>query len=215
MIIKGINIKQLKPVQRFDAIWIKFKAKHPEIARFFTFFMVGNVVTLLQILLMPIFKAIFNMTSLADIGFQAGRMGTNFDGSAYFMFNYAAGSLSAGGGGGLAYFLAVQTTLAVAQVINFFGQRNITFKSNGNIWWAAMWYVLTYVVITLLAAALQGLYKAPVYGLFIDKWGLGGKGETMADVVTMLITCAISFWVYYPVLKIIFKSDTGKLSKIK
>ncbi len=59
------------------------------------------------------------------------------------------------------------------------------------------------MVITVVAAALQGLYKTPIYDLFIDTWGLGGTGETLADLV---INSAISFWVFFP----IFKSDPTK-----
>jgi putative flippase GtrA len=109
------------------------------------------------------------------------------------------------GGGGLAYFLAVQITLAVAQVINFFAQRNITFKSKTNVWRAAFWYVVAYFVISLGAAALQGLYKAPVYNLLMNTWHMGAVGETVADVITMFINSAISFWVFFPIFKVIFK----------
>ena len=51
----------------------------------------------------------------------------------YYVFDYAAGSISQGGGGGMAYFLAVEITLFAAQVINFFLQRNVTFKSKTGI----------------------------------------------------------------------------------
>ena len=36
---------------------------------------------------------------------------------------------------------------------------------------------------------------------------LGRTGETIADLVTMIINCIISFWVYFPILKIIFRND--------
>ncbi|MDR2630954.1 MAG: hypothetical protein LBC60_08540 [Spirochaetaceae bacterium] len=69
-------------------------------------------------------------------------MGQNLDGSPYYIFNYIAGPVAADGTvGGLAYFLAVQITLAIAQVINFFTQHSITFKSNGSIGKAAFWYM--------------------------------------------------------------------------
>lgn len=155
--------------------------------------------------LMPLFRAAFDQTALADVSFQLGQIGRNFNGSPYYIFDYAAGAISAGGGGGLAYFLAVQLTLLIAQVVNFFAQRGITFKSKGSVWRAAGWYFVAYAAITVIAAALQGLYKAPIYELFINGWGWGRTGETLADLVTMLINCAISFWVYFPILKVIFK----------
>jgi putative flippase GtrA len=136
-------------------------------------------------------------------------VGHNFDGSPYYIFDYAAGELGSGGGGGLAYFLAVQITLAIAQVINFFAQRSITFKSSGNIWRAAGWYVIAYILITIGAAVLQGFYKTPIYELFINTWQLGKTGETIADLISMLIYCTVSFWVYYPILKVIFKEKSS------
>lgn len=191
-------------------IWYDFREKHLGIAEFIVFFLLSNGITALQMVLMPLLKAFFDQTSFINVAFQVGQIGSNFDGSPYYIFDYAAGTLSSGGGGGLAYFLSVQVTLAIAQVINFFAQRNITFKSSGNIWKAAGWYLIAFILITLGAAVLQGFYKAPVYELFIHTWELGKTGETLADFVTMLINATVSFWVYFPILKIIFK---GKLAK--
>lgn len=190
--------------------WRRFADKHPGIAQFLVFFLLSNGITVLQMAMMPIFKWAFGLTPLVDTSFQVGHVGANFDGSAYYIFNYAAGTLGSGGGGGLAYFLAVQITMAIAQVINFFAQRSVTFKSNSNIAKAAFWYVIAYILITIGAAALQGLYKAPVYELFINTWALGGLGETLADFITMIINCAISFWVFFPIFKVIFKNEPEK-----
>ncbi len=187
--------------------WKSFSHKHPTAAQFLIFFMVSNGVTVLQMILMPVFRNLFGMTSLVDTNFQVWHVGSNLDGTPYYIFNYAAGKLSAGGGGGLAYFLAVEITMAIAQVINFFLQRNVTFKANNSTAKAAMWYVIAYIIITIGAAALQGLYKAPIYNLFMKGLKLGGGGETIADVITMLINSAISFWVFFPIFKIIFKNE--------
>lgn len=189
---------------RLRAAWRSFAEKHPGVAQFVVFFMLSNAVTVLQLAMMPLIKWAFGMTSLVDTSFQVWPVGSNPDGSQYFVFDYAAGPLP-DGGGGLAYFLAVQITLLVAQVINFFAQRNITFKSNSSMAKAASWYAIAYVLITLFAAAAQGLYKTPIYELLIETWGLGGTGETLADVATMIINAAISFWVFFPIFRVIFK----------
>ncbi|MDF2887280.1 MAG: hypothetical protein K0R23_1665 [Lacrimispora sp.] len=186
--------------------WKSFGAKHPAMAQFIIFFIVSNGVTVLQMILMPVFRNVFEMTVFVNTNFQIGHIGSNLDGSPYYIFNYGAGTLSKGGGGGLAYFLAVEITMAIAQVINFFLQRNITFKANNSALKAAVWYVIAYVIITIGAAALQGLYKAPVYDLFMNRLNLGRSGETMADVITMLINSAVSFWVFFPIFRIIFKN---------
>jgi len=191
-------------------LWAKYKDKHPDIAQFIVFFMLSNGITVLQMGLMPLIKGGFGHTALVGTNFQIFQIGHNFDGSSYYVFNYAAGSIISGGGGGLAYFLAVQITMAIAQIINFFAQRNITFKSKSNIWKSAFWYVIAYIIISIGAAALQGLYKAPIYNLFMNIWGMGSSGETMADFITMIINCAISFWVFFPIFKIIFKNSPEK-----
>jgi len=187
--------------------WNEYKAKHPNIAQFLVFFILSNGVTALQFILMPLFKSIFAQTTLVNTNFQILQLGQNFDGSPYYVFDYASGALSLGGGGGLAYFLAVQITIAIAQIINFFVQRSVTFKSKSNIWRAAFWYVIAYIVITIGAAAAQGFYKAPIYDLLMNTWQMGAFGETTADMITMFINSTISFWVFFPIFKIIFKES--------
>lgn len=190
---------------RLRARWALFAATRQTLAQLIVFAVLNVGMTVLQLVLMPVAKALFGMTPLVDTGFQTLPIGSD-----YFIFDYAAGPLPEGGGG-LAYFLAVQVTLAVAQVLNFFAQRNITFKSTSDPWVAAAWYSLAYVVISFGAAALQGLYKAPIYDLFITVWGLGGTGEAIADMATMLINALISCAVYFPIFKIIFPSDQANV----
>ena len=195
-----------------ENIWTKFKTKYPTIAEFIVFFIISNGVTVLQMIMMPVFKAIFNMTSLVTVNFQILPVGHNLDGSIYYVFDYAKGIISNGGGGGLAYFLAVEITLLIAQTINFFLQRNVTFKSNSGIVKAAVWYFIAWLIISIGASALQGLYKIPIYNFFISGVGTG-LGTTIADIITMLINSAISFWVFFPIMKIIFKNDDNKDKK--
>ncbi len=185
-------------------IWGRFKTNHPAIAQFIVFFIISNGVTVLQMVMMPVIKYLFSFTSLVSTSFQILPIGHNLDGSVYYVFDYAAGSIGSGGGGGLAYFLAVEITLLIAQIINFFLQRNVTFKSDTSIGKAAVWYFIAWLIISVGAAALQGLYKAPVYDFFMNLMG-EGAGMTVADIITMLINCVISFWVFFPILKIIFK----------
>ena len=182
--------------------WARFAEDRPAVAEFVLFTAISMGMTVLQLALMPVLKWVFGLTPLVDTAFQVLGVNTNADGSTFFVFDYAAGALPAGGGG-LAYFLAVQITLAIAQVINFFLQRNVTFKSDTNVWRAAAWYAFAYVVITFAAAWLQGFYKDPIYRWMIDRWR--STGEAGADVVTMIINALLSFVVFFPILKIIFR----------
>lgn len=185
--------------------WTGFQLRHPELSKFSMFFVLSNSVTLLQLALMPLFRWAFDtLTSLTSAGFRVLPIGSTVDGGQYYMFDYGAGPLP-DGGGGLSYFLAVQITLLIAQVLNFFLQRTITFKSNTSIWAAAGWYAAAYVVITFIAAAAQGFYKAPIYDFFMNTLEWDGTGQVAADVVTMIINSAISFWVFYPIFKLIFR----------
>lgn len=202
-------------VQWFVRIWKKFKTKHPNIAQFFVFFMLSNGVTVLQMILMPILKNIFAATNLINRNFQIWSLGQNLDGSTYYIFDFEAGTIASGGGGGLAFFLAVQITLLIAQVINFFAQRNITFKSDGNPWKAAFWYAFAYVAITIVASAARGFYTVPIYNLLMNTWGWGATGETIADFITMIIYSAISFWVFFPIFKLIFPQSKEKQEQLK
>ncbi len=187
------------------AVWNRFKEKHPSVAQFIVFLVLSNGVTLLQVLLMPLLRKVFAGTNLVETAFQVFPIGQNLDGSRHYIFDYAAGAIQLDGtGGGLAYFLAVQITMGIAQVINFFAQRNITFKHTGSKARAAMWYVIAYIVITFAAGAAQGMYKAPIYRILIN-WS-GSFGETAADFITMIINSAISFWVFFPIFKVIFKN---------
>lgn len=184
--------------------WASFSEKHKGVAEFLTFFLISNGVTVLQMIMMPVIKNIFDHTSLVDINFQVWQIGQEVGGSAYYVFNYGAGGIAEGGGGGLAYFLAVEICLLTAQVLNFFLQRKVTFKAEGGILKAATWYFIAWIAISIGAAALQGLYKAPIYEFMIGAMG-AGTGATVADIITMLINSVISFWVFYPIMKFIFK----------
>lgn len=192
-------------MSRIKELWSEFERKHETLAQFIVFFILSNGVTVLQLVLMPVFKWIFGFTSLQGTAFQFLPVGSS-GGHTVYLFDYAAGAIQADGtGGGLAYFLAVEITLLIAQVINFFAQRSITFKSNSSVAKAAFWYAVAYVLITVAAAALQVLYKEPIYSWCIDVMG-PGTGETVADVLTMIINSAVSFWVFFPIFKVIFRS---------
>ena len=198
-------MSEIKSTNYFKQVWNHFKEKHPALVEFLMFFLISNGVTVLQMILMPFIKFLFGFTMLVDTPFQTLAAGHNLDGSIYYVFNYAAGAISDGGGGGLAYFLAVEITLLIAQIINFFLQRNVTFKSDSSVAKAALWYFIAWVIISIGASALQGLYKVPIYEFMMNSLGVV-TGTTVADIITMLINSAVSFWVFFPIMKLIFKS---------
>lgn len=193
------KLKNTKFIQFFINIWTKFKDKHPEIATFIVFFLSSNFVTIIQMILQIILSKILQSTNLVNINFQhlAVPGATNFvTGEQYYIFDFKAGEA-----GGLAFFLATYITIGIAQVINFFLQRNVTFKSKTNPWIAALWYLIAFVAITLISSALLGLYKKPIFDFF------GASFEWLANIIVVIINCAISFWVFYPIFKVIFPKE--------
>ena len=184
----------------------KFKTKHPEITTFIIFFIASNAVTIIQMILQVILSSILLSTNLVNINFQYLPVpgATNFvTGKQYYIFDFAAGEA-----GGLAFFLATYITIAIAQVINFFLQRNVTFKSKSNVWLAAFWYLLAFVTITLVSSALLGLYKSAIFNL------LGDSFTWLANIIVALINCTISFWVFYPIFKWIFPKEKKEIKKV-
>src|SRR5699024_1214820 len=135
---ENMNVK--KQATGIKGFWNNYKEKHPNIAQFLVFFLLSNGVTVLQLVLMPVLKAAFAKTALVSRSFQVLQFGSDVDGTAYDVCDDAAGSLSSGGRGGVAYFRPVQIAIGVAQLINFFAQRSITFKSTSDIGAAASWY---------------------------------------------------------------------------
>ena len=195
-----------KIINFFIDMWTKFKTKHPEISTFIVFFISSNAVTIIQIILQIALSAILLKTALVNVNFQylAVPGATNFvTGGQYYIFDFAAGV----DGGGLAFFLATYITIAIAQVINFFLQRNITFKSKSNPWIAAMWYFIALVAITIISSALLGLYKKPIFEL------VGSYFEWLANIIVVIINCAISFWVFYPIFKVIFPKEKKEIKQ--
>lgn len=65
----------------------RFATARPELAQFVVFFLTSNGVTDLQLALMPLIKWLFGMTSLIDTSFQVWLVGSNPDGSQYFVLD--------------------------------------------------------------------------------------------------------------------------------
>jgi hypothetical protein len=211
----------------FVNLWNAFSKRFPNLAQFIAFLMISNGITIIQIALQNLMLPLFNNAGLANVTFQLwaipGATCVNFYQDAvhytqYYIFDYYKGALESTvvrdgitmmGGGGLAYFLSVQVTGAIAQVLNFFAQRKVTFKSHSNVGWAAFWYTIAYFAIMIISSALQGLYKAPIYQFFINNH----LGMFLPNLITMIIYCAVSFWVFYPIFKFIFPSDEAIAKK--
>ena len=85
-------------MQALKRWWTAFEDKHTTAAQFIVFFILSNGITVLQLVLMPAFKAAFAHTSLLDTAFQFLPVGVS-NGHTVFLFDYSAGWMSVGAGG--------------------------------------------------------------------------------------------------------------------
>ena len=104
-------------------------------------------------------------------------------------------------GGGLGYFISYELGTFLAQCVNFPLQRNITFKSHGNIAWQILWYFIAWVMISLVCNAVNGLWMPIAQNYF---------APAVYNILVTFITGGVSMVIYFFVYKIIFSGRRGK-----
>ena len=73
-------------MQALKRWWNAFEDKHTTAAQFIVFFILSNGITVLQLVLMPAFKAVFAHTNLVDTAFQFLPVGVSH-GHTVFLFD--------------------------------------------------------------------------------------------------------------------------------
>ena len=146
-------------------LWGNFEEKHPKLAKWlyqiFYFFVFSMGVTIIQYLFFTFMPGILG-EGLAGTEFMWPQVhmdifGVEFTWSllGYNVLYDEAGAVLIGGG--LGYFISYEVGSFVAQCINFPLQRNITFKSHGNVAYQAMWYFIAWIVISLICNGFNNL----------------------------------------------------------
>lgn len=107
-------------------------------------------------------------------------------------------------GGGLGYFISYEVGSFVAQCINFPLQRNITFKSHGNVAYQAMWYFIAWVVISLICNGFNNLWM-PIAAAYV--------APAVYNILVTIVTGGVSMVIFFFVFKIIFPEGEAKKSK--
>ena len=97
-------------------------------------------------------------------------------------------------GGGLGDFLSYEIGSFLAQCINFPLQRNITFKSHGNILYQAIWYLIAWVLISLFCNGINGLWLPIAQAYF---------SPAVYNLLVTFITSGVSMVIYFFAYKII------------
>ena len=107
--------------------------------------------------------------------------------------------------GGFAYFMAFVVAAFACEVINFFMQRSITFRSKGNILVQGFFYFLAWVVVTIIVNSINSVWTGiAVYYL----------PDVVYNLLTTFIQGGVSMVVFFFVNKIIF-TDAPKQENIE
>lgn len=183
--------------------WNKFSKKNPKMAKLlyqiFYFWVFSMSVTVFQYLVFTFLPYLLGI-NLAGTEFMWPQIPVRIAGFSYNwnILGYEVAKNEAREvviGGGLGYFISYEIGSFLAQCINFPLQRNITFKSKGNIWWQMLWYLIAWILISLLCNAINGLWL-PIAQVYFS--------PAVYNVLVTFITGGVSMVIYFFVYKIIF-----------
>lgn len=212
------NLGQTRFCQGYMNWWRKLEISNPVLAgwiyQIFYFIVFSEGVTIYQYLILVFLPMAFGL-GLAGTPFMWPQLviGSYTDPSTqvvetlywnilgYDIVKNKAGEVIIGGG--LGYFLAFEIATFTSQIINFPLQRNITFKSHGNIPWQIMWYFIGWVAISLLCNMVNGLW-IPFASHYLP--------SGIYNLLVMFVTGGISMVVFFFIFKIIFPTGGGDTS---
>lgn len=191
-------------------IWNDFEEKHPKLSKWvyqiFYFFVFSMMVTVFQYLVFTFMPKILGI-GLAGTEFmwpqkELHLFGVDFTWSllGYNVLYDADGAVLIGGG--LGYFISYEAGSFLAQCINFPLQRNITFKSKGNPLYQAIWYLIAWMVISLICNGFNNLWM-PIASAYV--------APAVYNLLVTFITGGVSMIIFFFVFKIIFpEGEAGK-----
>jgi putative flippase GtrA len=199
-------------VEKWKYPWTPWFKKHSKLGKWIYevgfFFIFSNGVTIWQLLVMLFLPAAFAF--LGNTAWAWPNVPTPFlyptDTAvlaAYGISSSLAGTpipwVIFGDALGLGTWVAFEVAVFTAQCINFPLQRNITFKSHGNPALQALAYFIGWVLISIGVGAFWGFINCITISWSWPYW--------LQTLLKTFITGGISMIVFFPIFKIIFKSD--------
>ncbi|GFI29050.1 MAG: hypothetical protein HFH50_08905 [Lachnospiraceae bacterium] len=189
--------------------WNHFEKQHEKLSKWIyqiaCFFAFSMGVTLFQYLVFTFMPGMLGI-GLAGTEFmwpqkEVSILGVDFTWSlvGYNVLRDSAGAEIIGGG--LGYFISYETGSFLAQCINFPLQRNITFKSKGNLVYQAMWYFIAWVLISLICNGFNNLWM-PVAAAYV--------APAVYNILVTFVTGGVSMVIFFFVFKIIFPEGESK-----
>ncbi len=180
-------------MEKIKALWLGFESKNPKIAKWVRegglFLIVSTLITVFKYLLLTFLPYAFSFMGSADFGFPGIDLtlfGIEFK---WYIIGYGADQ------GGAAYFTAYMIAMVIGEVINFFIQRKYVFRSDGNIVYQGLWYLLAFCVVTCVVNSINCIWVA-VAGHFVPDW--------LYNIGTTFLNGTVSMVIFFIVNKIIF-----------
>lgn len=189
--------------------WEQFKNCHPRVSKWlyqiFYFWVFSMGVTIFQYIVFTFMPYLLG-EGLAGTEFMWPQIPINFKEYNYTwnILGYEVARNTAGQviiGGGLGYFISYEVGSFLAQCINFPLQRNITFKSKGNIAFQMLGYFIAWILISLFCNGINGLWLPIAQAHF---------SPLVYNLLVTFITGGVSMVIYFFVFKIIFPEEKAK-----
>lgn len=177
--------------------WTDFVEKHPKLSQWIRegglFVIISNLITVFKYLILQFLPKLFVGLPLVDFGFPGVDItlfGVTFK---WYIIGYGADQ------GGLPYFVAYMIAMVIGEVINFFLQRNITFRSKGNLAFQGFIYLIAFCVVTCIVNSINCAWIAvaadnPVFSI----------PDFIYNIVTVVMNGGISMVIFFFVNKWIF-----------
>lgn len=181
--------------------WTVWVEKHPRLGTLLRqgglFILVSNGITVFKALALMVLPGMFAFLGTGDFGFPGIQMelfGIPFK---WYIIGYSAEA------GGLAYFTAYVTAMVAGEAVNFFLQRNLVFRSHGNIAVQAIWYTAAFCLVTCVVNSINCVWVDAVRYLLPQSlfW--------LHSIGTTVLNGGISMVVFFLVNKAVFKEESN------
>ena len=173
--------------------WAGFAEKHHAASKWIRegglFVIVSNLITVFKYLILQFLPKLLTSLPEKDFGWpgiDVTMFGETFK---WNILGYDAAH------GGLRYFVAYMISMVIGECVNFPIQRNLVFRSKGNIWYQIFWYVIAFIIITCIVNSINCIWVA-VAGKFVPDW--------VYNIGTTVLNGGVSMVIFFFVNKIIF-----------
>lgn len=182
--------------------WNDFSEEHPQLMKWIreggVFVIISWLITLFKYMILQFLPKLFTGLPLIDFGFPGNDLtflGKTFK---WYIIGYGADQ------GGLPYFCAYMIAMVVGEIVNFFMQRNITFKSKGNIVHQGFWYMLAFCIVTCIVNSINCIWVAVAQMVVPDY---------LYNIGTTILNGGISMVIFFFVSKKIFPEGEEKYNQ--